>query len=347
MVQRYNKPTRAADAPQYDKTAIGAVPGKILLAGDTHGDANAVRTLLQTAQSLKADALFVLGDFGIWDHHDDGAFTGHVSRFAQQHEVPVCFLPGNHENYDLLFEWEATKPRTDDGFFEIKPWLYYSPRGHRWTWSRVRFLSLGGAYSVDKLPRVMEDQSALRSAQMRQEKGGVLTKRDRYILRTGQYTWWSQEEISEEERDLALKGGRVDVMLAHDKPRLSQPGWNRKDLEECWPNQQKLQEVMDEVDPSLYVHGHLHHPYQDLLDGPDIHGLDCDPNASRYSGGTGKVLNSWALLELDVTDGWYGERGMRLTRTIKGEKVDAFYPFKEKTHDDPDREPDQMASGSA
>lgn len=328
MVQKYNKPPRQAEAVTYESAAVED-PKKILLAGDTHGDANAVRALLQKAQSLEADALFILGDFGIWDHHDDGSFTSHVSRFANQHEVPVCFLPGNHENYDLLFEWEATKPRTADGFFEIKPGLFYSPRGHRFTWSGVRFLSLGGAYSVDKLPRLAEDLSALRSAQMRQEKGGVLTKRDRYILRTGQYTWWSQEEISEQEMRDAMKGGPVDVMLAHDKPRDSRPGWNRKDLEECWPNQEKLQSVIAATLPYLYVHGHLHHPYQDVLHETETHvqGLDCDPNASRYSGGTGKALNSWALLELDVelpnkiAGETRIERGMRLTRTIKGESI--------------------------
>lgn len=346
MTESYPKPTRREDAENLLAKAMPVDPKKIILAGDTHGDANAVKTLMEKARDIEADALFVLGDFGIWDHHDGGSFTDHVSRFTERYEVPVFFLPGNHDNYDLLFQWEAEKPRTADGFYEIKPNLYYSPRGHRWTWSGVSFLSLGGAYSVDKEWRVIQDGVDLAQVRSMKQRGLSLNVAETYLFEHGQKRWWHQEEISEQEMRDAMKGGPVDVMLAHDKPRDAKPGWNRKDLEECWPNQIKLQTVLDAVDPSLYVHGHLHHPYQDLLDLTDIHGLDCDPAASRSSGGTGKVLNSWALLELDVTDG-YGERGMRFTRTIKGEKVDAFYSFKDKTHDYPDREPDQMASDSA
>lgn len=347
MVQKYNKPERRPDAVESDERVLReGEPRRVLLAGDTHGDANAVRTLLQKAQSLEADVLFVLGDFGIWDHYDDGAFTKDVSRFSKQAEVPVCFLPGNHDNYDLLFEYEATKPRLADGFILLAPGVLYSPRGHRFTWSGVKFLTLGGAYSVDKFGRVYEDQMNLFRAQGRQERGGVLSKRERYLLRTGQALWWSQEEISEEERDQAMEGGRVDVMLAHDKPRDAQPGWNRKDLEECWPNQDKLQAVVEATLPRLYVHGHLHHPYWDTMvkTGTEVHGLDCDPSASRYSGGTGKILNSWALLELD-TQSPEGERGMRLRRTIKDVKVEEHLPFRLDTHEFPEREPEPMKQG--
>lgn len=343
MTESYPKPPRSPDAENLLAKAMPMDPKKIILAGDTHGDANAVKTLLEKARDTEADALFVLGDFGIWDHHDGGAFTDHVSRFANRYEIPVCFLPGNHDNYDLLFEWEATKPRTSDGFYEIKPGLFYSPRGHRWTWSGVRFLSLGGAYSVDKEWRVMGDQADLQRAQMRRDRGGVLDKRDRYLMSTGQYTWWSQEEISEQEMRDAMKGGPVDVMLAHDKPRDAKPDWNRKDLEECWPNQEKLQAVVNEVEPWLYVHGHLHYAYQDHLPATETHiqGLDCDPAASRSSGGSGKTLNSWALLELDVTDG-YGERGMRMRRIIQDVEVDEFLPFEDNVHGFPDSEPERI-----
>lgn len=314
MVEKYTKPPRAADALEYEQTAVGAAPTKIVLAGDTHGDANAVKNLLEKARGIEADVLFVLGDFGIWDHYDGGQFTDHVSRFAQRYEVPVCFLPGNHDNYDLLFEWEAEKPRTSDGFYEIKPWLYYSPRGHRFTWSGVRFLTLGGAYSVDKHWRVQADQADLRRAQARQERQGVLSRRERYLLRTGQLTWWSQEEISEQEMRDAMVGGLVDVMLAHDKPRDAVLDWNRKDLPECWPNQEKLQLVVEAVLPRLYAHGHLHYAYDTVLPRTEtfVKGFDCDPAASRSSGGSGKTHQSYAIMEIKgdrYTLDWRGKDG--------------------------------------
>lgn len=300
MVESYPKPERSADAENLLAKAMPVDPKKIILAGDTHGDANAVRTLIQRAEMEEAEVLFVLGDFGIWDHHDGGAFTNHVSRFSAKAGIPVCFLSGNHDNYDLLFQYEADKPRTADGFYEIKPNLFYSPRGHRWTWSGVKFLSLGGAYSVDKTWRVIQDEIDLAEVRSMKSRGLSLNVKEQYLLDHGQKRWWSQEEISEQEMRDAMKGGPVDVMLAHDKPRDAKPGWNRKDLEGCWPNQEKLQAVVDAVLPRLYTHGHLHYAYTDNLPRPEtfVKGLDCDPSASRSSGGSGKTHQSWAVLEL-------------------------------------------------
>lgn len=159
-------------------------PQKILLAGDTHGDANHVRTLIQAARKHGADAVFVLGDFGIWDHMDDGRFTDNVSKFAVQYGVPVCFLPGNHDNYDLLFQWEAEGHRTEDGFVHVKASLFYSPRGHRWTWNGVRFMSLGGAYSIDKDHRVLGDARRVLATKAKVERGSKLSRRDTALLKT-------------------------------------------------------------------------------------------------------------------------------------------------------------------
>lgn len=296
-IQQYKKPARQDDAPELDHDALTDVR-RVLLAGDTHGDENHVRWLIQHAKKVGAQAVFVLGDFGIWDHLDAGAFTSGVSKWAQRQETPVFFLPGNHENYDMLFAWEASKPRTQDGFVEIKPGLFYSPRGHRWTWGDTRFMSLGGAYSVDKVWRVRQDHTSVFRAEMNHDKGRTLKAIERYALQTGQLSWWAQEEISEEELEHALRPGEIDILLTHDKPRLSSPGWNRKDLEECWPNQQAIQDVVDAKKPKLLVHGHLHWPYDQFLpNGTYVKALDCDPDGSRRSGGTGTKSASIAVLD--------------------------------------------------
>lgn len=297
--------------------AVNPDARKILLAGDTHGDANAVKTLLEKARDIEADALFVLGDFGIWDHHDGGAFTDHVSRFTQRYGgIPVCFLPGNHDNYDLLFKWEAENSRTRDGFVFVKEGLFYSPRGHRFTWGGVRFLSLGGAYSVDKEWRVIQDGIDLAQVRSMKERGMSLNAKEKHLLKTGQHRWWSQEEISEQEMWDAAKGGDVDVMLAHDKPRDAVVDWNRKDLVECWPNQDRIQSVIDHTHPKLYVHGHLHYAYETTLPKTEtfVKGLDCDPTASRSSGGSGKSHQSWAVLRIQddrYTLDWRGKDGSK------------------------------------
>lgn len=273
---------------------------RILFAGDTHGDANHIRSLLQRAQKTESEAVFVLGDFGIWDHSDQGAFTHDVSKFSQLARIPVYFLPGNHDNYDLLEKWEKENERDEDGFVQVLPNVLYSPRGHRWEWGGAKFMSLGGAYSVDKGWRVEDNRKLLRTARMRAEMGLSLNAKHRYVLRTGQYYWWEQEEITDSELEYALRPGAVDVLLTHDKPRASVPGWNRKDILECRPNQDKIQAVVDAKKPRFLLHGHLHYPYEQVIAaGTVVRSLDCDPDTSRASGGAGDKHQSYVVLMVE------------------------------------------------
>ena len=276
---------------------------KIILGGDTHGDRNHVRWLLDKAQRREADGVLVLGDFGVWDHSDGGAFTKGVAADAERCGMPLWFLPGNHENYDLLEEWERDNPRHEDGSVLVhgSAYLRYSPRGHRWEWEGWKFLSLGGAYSVDKDWRIEADLNGLYQIEERQSRGHKLTSKQEYLKKTGRSLWWPQEEITEEEAKSAAKGGVVDIMFAHDKPMDAELAWNRKDFPETHANQIYLQKVVDATKPRLYLHGHFHYAYSDhlLRTNTTVVGLDCEPDGSRSSGGSGDRKQSWALLELE------------------------------------------------
>lgn len=273
---------------------------KVVFGGDTHGDINQVRWLIDQALMFGAQAVFVLGDFGIWSHLDGGVFVNRVSEYSGRRGVPVYFLPGNHENYDLLDGYERDNERDEDGFVVLAPGVLYSPRGHRWMWGGVKFLSLGGAYSIDKQPRVMQDWELVKKAEAKVDQERHLTPKEQYALRFPHTSWWPQEEITDEERERAIEGGEVDVMLTHDKPLASRPDWNRKNIDECLPNQLQIQKVVDATRPKLLLHGHLHHAYSDTIESSDtfVKALDCDPEASRYSGGSGKRKLSYALLDL-------------------------------------------------
>jgi predicted phosphodiesterase len=274
-------------------------PRRILFAGDTHGDANHVRFLLDRAVKLDCQAVYVLGDFGIWNHSDQGKFVEAVSKFSLLAKVPVYFLPGNHDNYDLLEVWEKDNDRDEDGFVPVHTNVLYSPRGHRWTWGGVQFMSLGGAYSVDKGWRVEDNERLLREATKRAGAGFSLSAKQQYILRTKQYYWWRQEEITEEEAAYALRPGAVDVLLTHDKPRDSNPGWHRKDLFQCHANQDKIQAVVNAKRPEILLHGHLHYPYEQMVGQTWVRSLDCDPDASRHSGGTGDKEKSYTVMTVE------------------------------------------------
>jgi hypothetical protein len=118
--------------------------------------------------------------------------------------------------------------------------------------------------------------------------------------------WWPEEEITEEEVIAALDGEPIDVLLCHDKPLRSSPDWNRKDFPECFPNQDKIQRVIEALEPARVFHGHLHYRYEDgMLLPPNaqghrqavhVTGLHCNAAAAW---GPYHMEDSWFLLTPD------------------------------------------------
>lgn len=255
---------------------------KILLAGDTHGNASHTFYLIRKARLMGCDRVFVLGDFGYFEHIEMGVlFLDAVSNNAR--EIQVYFLDGNHDKTSLLLETYDHPEFTDEeGFLLVRPNIRYARRGLRWTWDNCRFIALGGAYSVDKKYSLEREQTF-----------------------GPQTLWFPEEEMSDEDMEEILRDTTlVDVVLAHDKPRGSNPGWNRKVLDGCMPNQDRLQRAVEVLDPKFFIHGHLHWPYVENMWHShhgvtgDAHvttviGLDCDGNA-------GDKDRSWAVLDTDV-----------------------------------------------
>lgn len=300
------------------KTVQVIEPRSVLLCGDTHGDVVHIEYLMQTAVRNGAQAIFVLGDFGYWEHMDKGAFLDRCEDLAEQYDLDVYWLDGNHEAHDMLRERyieSALVPRTSNGFVAMRNRLYHAPRAHRWEWWGKRFMALGGAYSIDKAPRLRGEAKARASARAEfagREQAGKdavarLSARSVRVLSGKPLLWWPEEEITEEEVAEALDGEPIDVLLCHDKPRRSQPRWNRKDFSECLPNQDRIQRVIEALEPARVFHGHLHYRYEDgMLLPPNgqgdrhavlVTGLDC--NAAAASFGGYRMEDSWFLLTPD------------------------------------------------
>jgi hypothetical protein len=218
------------------------------------------------------------------------AFLDFCSNLATENNLPLYWIDGNHENHTWLRRiygpgGSKYKP-TPDGFWEIRPGVYYIPRGTRWVWNDMHLMGLGGAYSVDKFLRLKEEKKIYHDhvyANMQRQKAGQPTKPfdpERW------QRWWTDEELTDSEIDKALADSTpLDILFTHDKPRGSNPGWNRKDLPECAPNQDKIQKVVMALNPKLLVHGHLHYRYSDYIHNGDpdgytrVEGLDCNLDA--------------------------------------------------------------------
>jgi hypothetical protein len=236
-------------------------PGRILVAGDWHGNARwAVHVIREAAALLEGEEqriILHLGDFGIWPGLDGTLYLNCVIGACLAHDVRILFVDGNHEDFTRIEDF-----RIRDG--QLVSWL---PRGYRWEWHGRTWLALGGGVSLDK------------------------------ALRTEGRDWWPQEAITgRQERDV-IAGGHADVMVTHECPggvthAFPPPPsfWDPRDLALSDVHREKLQRVVDAVRPSHLMHGHLHIGYQRTVDfgyGPvEITGLDRD----------GKKWN-WAILD--------------------------------------------------
>lgn len=271
--------------------------GNVLIVGDLHGNTEHALKLVRVAAHRDCAKLFAVGDFGAWEHTPAGRrYFDVVNKAAKKAGITVYFLDGNHDKTSLLHEL-YDEQRDDEGFLICRKHLRYAPRGHRWTWEGTTFAAFGGARSTDKGRRLVWEA----------RKAAQLDKRRRYGSSRSPDTagtlWFPEEEMTDGELAelLAADSSPVDVLLTHDKPRASQPKWNRKDKPECYPNQDRIQTVVRTLRPDLLFHGHLHVRYTDTIAAGDgdwtrVEGLACDPDASQYL--EYSTDHTWYVLQL-------------------------------------------------
>ncbi|MBL1077475.1 metallophosphoesterase [Nocardia sp. 2] len=265
--------------------------GNVLIVGDLHGNSSHALALLQVAVRNDCEKIFAVGDFGAWEHIPSGRrYFDVVNKAARKAGVTVYFLDGNHDKSSLLHEYYSER-RDDEGFLLCRKFVRYAPRGHRWTWDDTTFAAFGGAYSTDKHWRLA-----------REARRDDLTGSRRQRVTTGTL-WFPEEEMTDQELDdlLEADSSPVDILLTHDKPRASSPKFNRKNKPECFPNQDRVQRLVETLHPTILFHGHLHYRYTDSIPSTDTHrtrveGLAADPNASQHPAYSPD--HSWHILPL-------------------------------------------------
>jgi hypothetical protein len=240
------------------------------LMGDTHGNAGVVVRALETFAAEGVEKILHVGDFGFWPGKHGRIFLSLVNTALARRNQVLYVTPGNHEDYTFL----NTLFAREDGWLEARSHILVAPRGHRWTWEGVSFVSLGGAPSVDRRWRVESMRRVADSPP----------------------SWWPEEAITAEDVERTIQGGYADVMVAHDAPlgvsqiesriALNPHGFHPDDLAYAYEGRQKMSQVVDVVRPKIFFHGHYHFPVDDRLEifnentGQDdtvrIVGLDAD-----------------------------------------------------------------------
>ncbi len=253
--------------------------------------------MVQMAARHDCARMFVVGDFGAWEHMPSGRrYFDVVNKAARRAGVTVYFLDGNHDKSSLLHEMYDGKP-DDEGFLMCRKHVRYAPRGHRWSWDGTTFAAFGGARSTDKGWRLAREARKQEQAEKRRGYGS------RRRPATSGMLWFPEEEMTDNELTdlLEANSSPVEVLLTHDKPRATEPKFNRKNKPECFPNQDRIQRLVWALRPTLLVHGHLHYRYTDIIAcGGDrwtrVEGLAADPEASHHPSYI--VDQSWMLLPL-------------------------------------------------
>lgn len=169
----------------------------IYVTGDLHGDKEQINIYLEKLSELnKSDVLIIAGDFGIpwwtekisyWKYYQD------IKLLKKLANAPftLCFVDGNHENYDLLKMYPLEKKW--GGLVQNIEGVYHLLRGELYTIDGNRIFTFGGATSTDK----------------------------RY--RTEHISWWEEENASQEEKDkgiavLERTQWNVDYVITHQAP---------------------------------------------------------------------------------------------------------------------------------
>lgn len=202
---------------------------RVAVFGDWHEDADYASRAIE-AVADQVDVMLHVGDFGAFR---GGDYIERVSAACEQVGKVLIFVDGNHEDHAYLRSFEVDP---EDGFRHLTPWVWYAPRGHRWQFSGVRFLALGGAPSVNA------------------------------SLRLSDPSWSPTEAITTAEFMQTAMGGKADVMIAHDCPdgvplkhSLDNRNVPESDMAICIGHRKMMREVVEEVSPAMYFHGHFHY----------------------------------------------------------------------------------------
>lgn len=207
---------------------------RVMFAGDIHGNITHAKWLFSNAFDNKVDYIIACGDFGYWAHMKHGKkFIKEVARMAEQTNIKLYWVDGNHENHDMLDEL-ARKHGELNPIPTPNEWVMWIPRGCRFDIAGHTFMGYGGAYSVD------------------------------WDNRIEGYSWWRQELINEYAVD-SLEPHKVDVLVSHEAPLGKRISY-KDEIRTSVRQRELMQEIQDKVNPSLHVCGH-HHTRKTWMNG--------------------------------------------------------------------------------
>ena len=161
----------------------------IFITGDTHGSIDFKKLEIFASENkelTKDDYMIICGDFGgVWNPQTlEQDLTKYINL-----PFTILFIDGNHENFDLLNEYEISNWNGGKVHF-IEDNIIHLMRGQIFNIEGSTFFTMGGATSTDKKMRIEN------------------------------ISWWKEEEISDEDiteayKNLKKVNYKVDYVITH------------------------------------------------------------------------------------------------------------------------------------
>lgn len=239
----------------------------LLVAGDWHGNSYAAQSCFEDAERYNCDAVFQVGDFGVsFGPSRPIRFVQNASTIARKWGIPLYFIDGNHENFDVVFDWDKNGERNRDGHVEVAENVFYVPRGTIWDWDGKVFAAMGGAASIDR------------------------------DWRTLGYDYFPEELISTAQtyhmlNDFDENWKQIDYFFTHDCSDRTPWGFQLVPDKESQRNRRIIDGLVDYTHPRWHFHGHMHKFYDWNNNGTKTIGLDFE-----------NQRNSRGVLHLDTDE---------------------------------------------
>lgn len=187
----------------------------IFVTGDMHGNFSRLNAdnFPEQQNMTKKDFVIVCGDFGVW--RDDNNWRSWL-KWLDEKPFTTLFVDGNHENYDLLSEYNVSYWNGGVAQF-ITPSVIHLMRGEVYTLQGKTFFTMGGASSHDIQDGILE----LDEPFLKEKKRALDAGFKRY--RVNHESWWAEELPSNLEYENAIESLKryvweVDYVITHCAP---------------------------------------------------------------------------------------------------------------------------------
>lgn len=193
----------------------------IYITGDCHADWTkfSSNAFPEQKEMTRDDIVIVCGDFGIW--HDTPQERYWLD-WLEEKDFTLCFVDGNHENFDRLYSNEFQVVDFYGGkAHKIRENIYHLMRGYVFTLCGKKVFAFGGARSHDIKDGILDPMDYRDMQALRHDYNTRTLKGE--CLRVNHHSWWKQEMPSEEEKAFGIKtladnNNEVDFIISHCPP---------------------------------------------------------------------------------------------------------------------------------